>query len=381
MPLPAGVTYAALGIGPIFDGLSRDARFTASVRPVFGGSATHLAWTATGETLVDATVSIAARGTLTINLPHTDQAGWVDGSGNAVTLWHYLVRVASHFVMDGRLVEHSITKQVQPLVGQATLAWDLLEDGTTADPEVTPGGGALALDGLTDVATADASTGEALVFDGAAWGPSAAAVVLTNDARLTDARTPTAHAASHASAGSDPITVAQSQVTNLTTDLGNKQAADSDLTALAGLSATGVIARTGPGAAAARTVTGTTGQVDVANGDGVSGNPTISLAAQAINAQTGTSYTLVAGDAWKLVTLSNAGAITCYLPQDSDATFAVGTRVDFLVLGAGMVTWAAGAGATVNGTPSLVSRAQYGGATAIKRAANTWAVVGDLATP
>lgn len=44
----------------------------------------------------------------------------------------------------------------------------------------------------------------------------------STDARLTDARTPTAHAVSHASAGSDAITIAQSQVTNLTTDLSAK---------------------------------------------------------------------------------------------------------------------------------------------------------------
>jgi hypothetical protein len=48
--------------------------------------------------------------------------------------------------------------------------------------------------------------------------------VVTNDARLSDARTPTAHAASHASGGSDAITLAQSQVTNLTTDLAAKAA-------------------------------------------------------------------------------------------------------------------------------------------------------------
>lgn len=48
------------------------------------------------------------------------------------------------------------------------------------------------------------------------------ALVLTNDARLTDARTPTAHAASHASGGSDAITVAQSQVTDLASDLAEK---------------------------------------------------------------------------------------------------------------------------------------------------------------
>jgi hypothetical protein len=44
-----------------------------------------------------------------------------------------------------------------------------------------------------------------------------------------------------------------------------------------------------------------------------------------------------------------------------------------------MVTFVAGASATVNGTPSLVTRAQYSAVTAIKRAANTWLLVGDLA--
>jgi len=48
--------------------------------------------------------------------------------------------------------------------------------------------------------------------------------VITNDNRLSDARTPTAHASTHASAGSDPITIAESQVTNLVTDLAGKAA-------------------------------------------------------------------------------------------------------------------------------------------------------------
>jgi hypothetical protein len=48
--------------------------------------------------------------------------------------------------------------------------------------------------------------------------------VITSDARLSDARTPTAHASTHASGGSDAITLAQSQVTNLTTDLAAKAA-------------------------------------------------------------------------------------------------------------------------------------------------------------
>jgi len=100
---------------------------------------------------------------------------------------------------------------------------------------------------------------------------------------------------------------------------------------------------------------------------------------QTINAQTGTTYTLVAADASGLVTCTNAAAITVTLPQDSDAAIAVGSRVDVAVLGAGMVTFVAGTGATANGTPSLVTRAQWSAATCIKRAANTWLVVGDLA--
>lgn len=66
-------------------------------------------------------------------------------------------------------------------------------------------------------------------------GVGATNVILGNDARLTDARTPTAHASTHASAGSDPVTLAQSQITNLATDLAAKQPLDSDLTAIAGL--------------------------------------------------------------------------------------------------------------------------------------------------
>jgi hypothetical protein len=47
-------------------------------------------------------------------------------------------------------------------------------------------------------------------------------LVYTNDSRLSDARTPTSHASSHESGGSDAITIAQSQVTNLSTDLSDK---------------------------------------------------------------------------------------------------------------------------------------------------------------
>lgn len=53
------------------------------------------------------------------------------------------------------------------------------------------------------------------------------------------------------------------------------QPLDSDLTALAGLSSSGVLVRIGSGTATTRTLTASTG-ISISNGDGVSGNPTIS---------------------------------------------------------------------------------------------------------
>lgn len=80
-------------------------------------------------------------------------------------------------------------------------------------------------------------------------GTGASNTILGNDARLTDARTPTTHAASHTSGGGDPITVAQSQVTGLTSALTGKQDADADLTAIAALDSTqvGVLSSAGSG--------------------------------------------------------------------------------------------------------------------------------------
>ena len=71
-------------------------------------------------------------------------------------------------------------------------------------------------------ATTSNRGGVVLSTDGEA---TAGEAVQATDARLTNARTPSAHASSHAAAGSDPVTLAQSQVTNLTSDLAGKAAA------------------------------------------------------------------------------------------------------------------------------------------------------------
>ena len=75
---------------------------------------------------------------------------------------------------------------------------------------------------LDSEATARATVASNLATHAALTTTAHGGIVADTDSRLTNARTPTAHASTHASAGSDPITIAESQVTNLTTDLAAK---------------------------------------------------------------------------------------------------------------------------------------------------------------
>jgi hypothetical protein len=100
-----------------------------------------------------------------------------------------------------------------------------------------------------------------------------------------------------------------------------------------------------------------------------------------INTQSGTTYTLVAGDAQKLVTLSNASAITLTVASNATQALPVGTQVTISQFGVGQVT-VVGASSpnpvTINGTPGLKLRTQYSSATLIQVSTNNWLIVGDL---
>jgi len=111
-------------------------------------------------------------------------------------------------------------------------------------------------------------------------------------------------------------------------------------------------------------------------------SPTITTPTQrlTLNAQTGTTYSLVVGDAtYKLVTLSNAAAITVTVPP---SLFAIGDTINLQQIGAGQVTFAAGSGVTITSTGSTSAapklRAQFSAGTVICTAADTFTIVGDL---
>jgi hypothetical protein len=97
-----------------------------------------------------------------------------------------------------------------------------------------------------------------------------------------------------------------------------------------------------------------------------------------LNAQTGTTYTLVLADAGKFVTLNNAAAIALTVPLESSVNYAIGTSIDLVQLGVGQVTVAGAGGVTVNATPGLKLRTRYSAGTLIKTASNTWVLVGDI---
>jgi len=127
--------------------------------------------------------------------------------------------------------------------------------------------------------------------------------------------------------------------------------------------------------------TTTYGSPYVANTDLVSAWPGVSLnvaqrvdavsyAGNGINAQTGTTYTLVLTDAGKNVTLSNASSVTVTIPANSSVAYPTGTRINFTNLGAGTVTIAAAGGVTLNGSP--LTLAQYTDGSILKLATDTW---------
>jgi hypothetical protein len=91
-----------------------------------------------------------------------------------------------------------------------------------------------------------------------------------------------------------------------------------------------------------------------------------------VNAQTGTSYTLVLTDAGKQVTMTNASASTLTIPPNASVAFDTAVRIQIIQLGAGAVTLTAGAGVTINSLSTSLVLGQYQVATLIKQATNVW---------
>lgn len=101
-----------------------------------------------------------------------------------------------------------------------------------------------------------------------------------------------------------------------------------------------------------------------------------------LNAQTGTTYTLVLADGnpSNLVTLNNASAVTLTIPTNASVAFPVGSVVNLVQLGAGQVTVSPSGGVTLrsNGTKYKIG-GQYGTVTLVKINTDEWLMFGNTA--
>lgn len=139
---------------------------------------------------------------------------------------------------------------------RASIPWGEI----TGAPTAWPLGGVL--NGTTLTAGINASG-----VGAGSYGSASAVATFTvgDDGRLT-------------AASSTSIQIAQSQVTNLVTDLAAKQPLDADLTAIAALTGTGIASRTASNTWATRSLTAPAAGLTITNPAGIAGNPTFALA-------------------------------------------------------------------------------------------------------
>jgi hypothetical protein len=186
----------------------------------------------------------------------------------------------------------------------ATQNWWLISNAVSGfDLVVSNGSNSVTIDdGLTAlVATDGTNVYEFPMFSTlVAPDPGSNGIVVRTALGVTVARTLTGPAAGITVTAGDGVSA------NPTLALAN------DLAAVEGLSSTGLAVRTASDTWAARTLTGPAAGVSVANGDGVSGNPTISLAND-LSAVEGLSSNGIAvrtaTDTWAVRTLTAGGGI------------------------------------------------------------------------
>jgi hypothetical protein len=128
-----------------------------------------------------------------------------------------------------------------------------------------------------------------------------------------------------------------------------------------------------------QSVAGRTGTVTVDAGDltdGDFGGTAILGFDASINDQTGTTYTLLSSDNGKVVVLNNGSAVTVTVPSGLGAGF----NCSFIQKGAGQVSFSA-SGTTINNRQSHTKiNAQYGVASIVAYAADTFVLAGDTAS-
>lgn len=179
MALPAGITTCVVSAGAPLDFAGVGGTINLTITPILGGNANNITWSATGQPLVAFSMSATAdAGTAAqVVVPHVDQPGFINGSGDAATGWSY--RASITFTGANRQ-KITWTKNFQVLQGQTSIDLDLVPDGSITSPTSAPLPAVLSVNGQTGEVTTDslpdttgATSGDVATYDGTTvgWAP------------------------------------------------------------------------------------------------------------------------------------------------------------------------------------------------------------------
>jgi hypothetical protein len=130
--IPAGISTALVHLDAPVSFIGEDGRIHATIT-----SSIPLVWAATGTPIGNfiENVSLGPGIPLELNLPHVDQAGFLDGAGNTVTGWSYRIEVT--YEKDGQNIPFP-ARDFQILVGQDEVDLALIPSGEAYIPVVAP---------------------------------------------------------------------------------------------------------------------------------------------------------------------------------------------------------------------------------------------------
>lgn len=97
-----------------------------------------------------------------------------------------------------------------------------------------------------------------------------------------------------------------------------------------------------------------------------------------VNVQTGTTYAPVLTDNGKTITMNNMSAQTITIPANASVAFPVGTSINLMSLGSGIVTIAITSDTLISKGSEVTLTGQYSVGNITKVATTTWLLSGDL---
>lgn len=143
MAWPSGMQLVNITVGSTLNFFGDEQIVKVTVTPVLGGSSTRLIWAATGQPVVLGTKEFTglAGSIASFTIPNPDQAGFIDGAGNAARNWSYSATV----VVGGQ----RWTQAFQPIAGQTEIDLDLVPDGAITAPTSAPTPAVTSVNGQT----------------------------------------------------------------------------------------------------------------------------------------------------------------------------------------------------------------------------------------